>query len=97
LVRNAIIRVPMVEMRTVAVNRASCGMPVAERTEGFTARIYAAVMNVVRPARSSVLTVVPRSLRWKNLSSALSMSHTTFSLLDTNRYCPQTALAASAG
>lgn len=42
----------------VAVNTAPESMPVADRMFGLTARIYAIVMKVVIPARTSVLASV---------------------------------------
>ena len=50
--------VPITAARTVAVKIAPWSIPVAPRTLGFTARIYAMVINVVIPARISVFTVV---------------------------------------
>ena len=52
----------------VAAKIASDGMPAAERMPGFTARMYAIARNVVRPAMSSVLTVVPFSFSLNNFS-----------------------------
>ena len=49
--------------RAVAKNTPPRGMPAAERMLGFTARMYAIVMNVVIPATTSVLTDVPCSSR----------------------------------
>ena len=52
----------------VAVKTAPLSMPDASRMFGFTARMYAIVMNVVIPAITSVFTSVWFSLRWNNLS-----------------------------
>ena len=52
----------------VAVKTAPLSMPDASRIFGFTARMYAIVMNVVIPAITSVFTSVWFSLRWNNLS-----------------------------
>jgi hypothetical protein len=41
------------EATAVAVIRAPLSMPVADRINGFTARIYAIAANVVRPATTS--------------------------------------------
>ena len=51
------------EASAVAVNTAPRSMPQSPRMLGLTARIYAMVMNVVRPAMHSVRTSVPRSFR----------------------------------
>ena len=58
MARKAISSVPIKEISAVAVNKAPWSIPVAERIDGLTARIYAMVMNVVIPARISVLTSV---------------------------------------
>ena len=50
--------VPRNEASTVAVKTAPLSIPDALNTFGFTARIYAMVINVVIPARISVFTVV---------------------------------------
>ena len=68
---NAISNVPTTAARHVAMNTPPRGMPATERMFGFTARMYAIVMNVVRPATSSVRTVVLFS---SSLNSFLSMS-----------------------
>ncbi len=46
------------EAKAVAVNTAPLSMPDALRILGLTARIYAMVINVVMPARTSVFTSV---------------------------------------
>ncbi len=55
---NAMQTVPINDARQVARSTAVPSMPVVESTEGFTARIYAIVINVVIPAATSVLTFV---------------------------------------
>jgi len=50
--------VPINAANAVAVNTAPESIPAADRILGFTARIYAIVMNVVIPARISVFTSV---------------------------------------
>jgi hypothetical protein len=44
---------PKAAQRQVLVVTAARGMPVCERMAGFTKMMYAIVMKVVRPARSS--------------------------------------------
>ena len=53
----------MPEASAVAVNTAPASMPAALKISGFTARMYAIVMNVVSPAKSSVCTVVRFSFK----------------------------------
>ena len=47
------------------------GIPVEDRICGLTMMMYDIAKNVVRPAMTSVDTVVPFSLRWKNFSISL--------------------------
>ena len=61
--------VPMNDARQVARRTAVLSIPVVESTLGFTASMYAIVMNVVRPAASSVLTVVLFSFSLNNFSN----------------------------
>jgi hypothetical protein len=49
--------------RHVAVMRAPKGIPAFCRIPGFTKIMYAMVINVVIPARTSVRTSVPASFR----------------------------------
>ena len=57
--QNAIISVATQADNAVAVNRALLSIPVTLKIPGCTARIYAIVINVVRPAIISTLTLVP--------------------------------------
>lgn len=66
--------VPMKDAMAVAVNTAPASMPAALRIVGLTMRIYAIVINVVRPARISVLSVVLFSFSLNNFSSMLKNS-----------------------
>ena len=50
------------------------GIPVEDRICGLTMMMYDIAKNVVRPAMTSVDTVVPFSLRWKNFSISLYLS-----------------------
>ena len=59
----------MAEATAVAVRIAPGSIPDALRIAGFKARIYTMVMNVVRPAISSVRTFVPRSESLKSFSN----------------------------
>ena len=68
LAMNAMRNMAIAEASAVAVNTEPASIPVAPSTLGFTARIYAMVINVVSPAITSVLTSVPRSLSLKNFS-----------------------------
>ena len=52
----------------VARNTPPHGIPVCDRICGLTMMIYDIAKNVVRPAMTSVDTVVPFSFRWKNFS-----------------------------
>ena len=52
----------------VAVTAAALGMPAALRMLGLTTMMYAMARNVVRPARTSVAELVPRSESLKNVS-----------------------------
>ena len=53
----------------------ACGsIPDADRIAGLSAKIYAIVMNVVRPATTSVFTVVLFSLSLNIFSNILSSS-----------------------
>ena len=61
--------VPTNAASAVATRTPPLGIPAQERKNGFTARMYAIVMNVVRPATTSVRTVVLFSRRRKSLSS----------------------------
>ena len=54
--------VPMKEAKQVAIKTAVLSIPALERIFGFSARIYAMVINVVRPAIISVETFVLFSL-----------------------------------
>ena len=63
------IKVAIIEETTVAVNTPPASIPVADSMPGFTARIYAIVMNVVIPARTSVFTVVLCSFSLKKFST----------------------------
>ena len=68
LARKAMHTVPMALAMQVARNTPfQSGVPTAKPVNrlGFRAMMYAMVMKVVRPARISVLTVVPFSFRWK--------------------------------
>ena len=60
---NAMHSVPRQDARAVASRTAVVSMPVEPSTLGFTARMYAMVINVVRPATISVRTVVLFSFR----------------------------------
>ena len=52
----------------VARNTPPHGIPVCDSICGLTMMMYDIAKNVVRPAMTSVDTVVPFSLRWKNFS-----------------------------
>lgn len=56
---------PSAAQRQVAMVTAGSDMPVCERMDGFTKMMYAIVMKVVKPARSSVRQVVLWSAKWK--------------------------------
>lgn len=71
LAANAITAVPRNEARQVASSTAVLSIPACESTLGFTASIYAIVMNVVRPAASSVFTVVLFFFNLKIFSSMM--------------------------
>ena len=58
----------------VARNTPPHGIPVEDRICGLTMMMYDIAKNVVRPAMTSVDTVVPFSLRWKNFSISLYLS-----------------------
>ena len=60
---------PTVAASTVATKMPPLGIPETARMSGFTARMYAMVMNVIRPASISVWTFVPFSRSLKNFSS----------------------------
>ena len=59
----AMSRVAAQAARAEAVKTAPRSMPAAPRMPGLTARIYAMVTKVVRPAKHSRRTVVPFSFR----------------------------------
>ena len=59
---------PIADASAVAVKIAPVSIPVAPRMLGLTARIYAMVMKVVRPAMTSVFTSVPCSFSLKKFS-----------------------------
>ena len=59
------------EASAVAIRIACASIPVAERMLGLTARIYAMVINVVKPASTSVFTSVLFSLSLKNFSNMI--------------------------
>ena len=61
LAKSAIIKVPTTADTADAVNTAAGSIPAAPRIIGLTARMYAIVIKVVRPAVTSVFTVVPCS------------------------------------
>src|ERR1700722_12153900 len=65
------ISVETAEARHVAKSTPSTGIPACPRICGLTTTTYAMVMKVVRPARSSMRTVVSFSRRWKIRSSKL--------------------------
>src|SRR5512145_3081885 len=65
----AITRVATIADIAVAEKTAFLSMPVAERISGLTARIYAIVMKVVIPAKTSVLTFVLLLLSLKYFSN----------------------------
>jgi len=52
---------------------APLSIPVGSKVRGFTNKMYAIVMNVVKPAITSVLTFVPFLERPNNLSAKLSV------------------------
>ncbi len=60
--------VPTNEARQVAISTAVLSIPAAESMLGFTASMYAIVMNVVTPAMTSVLTLVLFSLSLNSFS-----------------------------
>src|SRR5450830_110758 len=62
------ISVPIAAATQVATKTESFGIPASPRMDGLTKMMYAIVRKVVRPASSSVRTVVPLSLSLKNLS-----------------------------
>ena len=75
---NAMQTVPINEARQVARRTAVLSMPVAERIFGFTASMYAIVINVVIPAAISVFTFVPRSFSSNIFSSIYYTSFRKF-------------------
>ena len=60
--------VPAMAAMMVARNTPPHGIPVCDSICGLTMMMYDIAKNVVRPAMTSVDTVVPFSLRWKNFS-----------------------------
>ena len=60
--------VPKKADKQVAIRTAVASMPAAESMLGLIARIYAIVIKVVIPARTSVRTSVPYSLSLNNFS-----------------------------
>lgn len=82
LARKAMTAVPMALAMQVARNTPfQRGVPTAKLVSrlGFRAMMYAMVMKVVRPARISVLTVVPFSFRWKMRSIVIDSPFCEFS------------------
>ena len=79
----AIHIVPINDAKHVAIRIASLSMPVpSPKMFGFTAKIYAIVINVVTPATTSVFTEVLFSLSLNNFSNIfLSYSFLYFSFL----------------
>ena len=63
------MNVAIADAIAVATNTALAFIPEALRMLGFTARMYAMVRNVVRPAITSCLTVVLCSLSLKHFSN----------------------------
>ena len=70
--------VPTKEAMAVASRTAVGSMPAALKILGFTARMYAMVMNVVIPATTSVLTLVPWVFSLKSFSSKMNQSLSIF-------------------
>ena len=68
MANSAIQKEPIADASAVAVKIAPVSIPVAPRMLGLTARIYAMVMKVVRPAMTSVFTSVPCSFSLKKFS-----------------------------
>ncbi len=62
LAYSAMIAVAMAELRAVAAKTELASMPAALKILGLTAKIYAIVIKVVIPAKTSVLIVEPFSL-----------------------------------
>jgi len=69
--KKAITNVAMIEDKAVAVNTAPPFMPVWDNMDGFTARIYDIVRNVVTPARISVEIFIVAGSKLNSLFKAI--------------------------
>ena len=79
-------RHPMNAANAVAIKIACGSIPDAERIDGFTARMYAIVINVVIPATTSVLTFVLFCLSLKTFSNILYVSPFFFLVFSHQNY-----------
>ena len=78
------MRVANAAEMAVAAKIACEGIPEADNILGLTASIYAIARNVVTPAITSVLTVVPFSLSLKSFSKGYSSLKIFYSIIISN-------------
>src|SRR5262245_21421035 len=93
LARPPIRKLPTAAEIHVAAVTAANGIPVSCRIDGFTKTMYAIVMKVVNPARTSVRQSVPSVLNWKYCSSrerrSIVQFYVTHSRLSRGRHALQ--------